>query len=197
MGCSQFITRHLCRSFDLTFFPCCSMEPFPCKTILYEPLQHDPFPQASVLRNLLQCGSFPPYSVFKEHSPSVWVPHRIASPASKPTPSLHGSMGPARNLLQHGLSTASKPPSDMSTSSDVRSFMGCRWISAPPINLHGLQEDQMKHTMVFTTGCREMFALVPEAPLHPPSSLTFAKLFLSHVLTSLFGCSSAGFFPLS
>ncbi|XP_049649850.1 uncharacterized protein LOC126035357 [Accipiter gentilis] len=112
--------------------------------------------------------------------------------------SLHGVPGPARSLLQCRLSTGSQPPSGVSTSSGVGSSTGCRRISAPPWTSMDCRGTACL-TMVFTTGCRGISALVPGAPPPPPSSLTWvsAGLFLSHILTPLFRLLlRSRFFPL-
>jgi len=45
--------------------------------------------------------------------------------------SLHGFAGPGRSLLQHGLPTASQPPSGIHLLQHGAPSMGYRWISAP------------------------------------------------------------------
>jgi len=104
------------------------------------------------------------------------------------------------NLLQHGLLspqvlavTCSKTGSpwghsllQASTCSGVRSFTGCRWMSAALWTSMGCRRTACL-TMVFTMGCRRSSALAPGAPPPPPSSLTLvsAELFLSYILTLL------------
>jgi len=95
------------------------------------------------------------------------------------------STGPARSLLQHGLPMVSQP----------RLGILLLWHGVVPglqvgicstVDLHGLWGTACL-TMVFSTGCREISALVPGAPPPPPSALTLvsAELFLSHILTHL------------
>jgi len=100
--------------------------------------------------------------------------------------SLHGSSGPARSLLQHGLPTGSQRPLGTSTCSSVWSSMACRWTSAPLWTSMGCGGTACL-TMVFSTGSRGISAPAPGAPRPPPSSLTLvsAELFLSDVLTPL------------
>lgn len=66
-----------------------------------------------------------------------------------------------------------------STWSDVGSFKGCKGTTCV--------------TMVFFTGCRRIFALLPIAPLPPPSppTLVSAGLFFSYFLTPHSCCCAA------
>ena len=120
-------------------------------------------------------------------SAPVWGPsHRVTGAASKPAPAwapLHRATGADRSLLQHGLSMGSQLPSGTSTCSNVGSAMGCRWVSAPPWTSMDCRGTTCL-TMVFTTGCRGISALVPGAP-PPPSSLTLvsAGLFHTHIFS--------------
>ena len=108
--------------------------------------------------------------------------------------SLHESTGPARSLLQHGLSMGSLPPSGIHLVQSGVPSTGYRWISAPSWASVDCRRTACL-TMVFITGCGGVSAPVPVAPPPPPSSLTLvsAELFLSHHLARLSFCS---FVPL-
>jgi len=100
---------------------------------------------------LRQCVSLPWGTVFQEQTTPAWVPHGVTSPARKPAlvwallSSLHGSTGPARSLLQHGLSKGSQPPSSASTCSGVGSSMGCRVDICSIVDLHEFQGNSLLH----------------------------------------------------
>jgi len=78
------------------------------------------------------------------------------------------------------------------TYSSMGSYVGYRWISAPPWNSMDCRAT-VCFTMVFSTGCRGISAPAPGAPPPPPSSLTLvsAELFLS---LSLLSSTSVRFF---
>jgi len=99
--------------------------------------------------------------------------------------SLHGSAGPATSLLQRGLPTGSQHPSSIPLLQRGVPSMGYRWISAPPWTSTGCRGTACL-TVVFSTGCVVISALVPGPPPPPPSALTLvsADLFLSHSLNS-------------
>ena len=89
----------------------------------------------------------------------------------------HGSFPWAvvlHELHQRGTFPHSQSGTDCS---GMESSMGCRCISAPVWSSMGCRETTC-FTMVFSTGCRGIPALVPGAPPPPPCSLPGA--FLSH-----------------
>jgi len=100
--------------------------------------------------------------------------------------SLHGSTGPGRSLLQHGLPTGSQPHLGASTSSSVESSRGCMWTSAPPLTSMSCKGTAYL-TTVFSTSCRGISDPAPGVPPPPPSLLTLvsAELCLLHILTPL------------
>jgi len=102
--------------------------------------------------------------------------------------SLHGSAGPARSLLQHGVPTGSQPPSGIHLLRCGVPSTGYRWRSAPLRTSMGCRGTACL-TMVFITSCKgRLSAPTFWAPPSPsPSSLTLvsAELFLSHHLTPL------------
>jgi len=111
------MTRCLCLSFLLTLLPISSVQYLPWDTILHKLLQCGSFPESAVLQELLHHGSFAWGAVLLQQTAPAWVTHGVTSPASKTVPSvgfsLHGSTGPGRSLLQHGISTGSQCPSDI------------------------------------------------------------------------------------
>jgi len=70
---SHFVSAAPCSSGGglLTLFPCSNMGSLSWETVLHKLLQQESFPQGPVL----QGQAAPP-----------WVPHRVTSPARKPTP---------------------------------------------------------------------------------------------------------------
>jgi len=122
---------------------------------------------------------------------SSMVPPRSHKPCqqtcSSVGSSLHGSTGPGRSLLQHGLPTGSQLPSGIHLLWCGVPSMGYRWISAPPWTSMGYGETTCL-TTVFITSCKgRLSAPASRAPLPPLSSLTLvsAQLFLSYRLTLL------------
>jgi len=87
--------------------------------------------------------------------------------------SVHGSAGPARSLLQHGLPMGFQPPSGIH-------LLQCGV-------LHGLQGDSLPHHGLHHGLQGKTSAPAPGAPPPPSSALTLvsAELFLSHRLTPL------------
>jgi len=100
-----------CRSFLLTLFPWSRMGSHPQETILHKLLQCESFPWGAVLQEQLQCGFFPTgCSPSRTECSSVGPPwgHKFfQQTCSAVGSSVHGSTGPARSLLQHGLPTGS------------------------------------------------------------------------------------------
>lgn len=145
---------------------------FPCVTVRF-------LLQGTVFYELLHCESFPWGAVHQEQTAPACIPHKITSPASKP--SLHQSRGPERSLLPMG----SQSPSGIH-------LLQCGV-------LHRLQEDLCSTmdlpglqgrsctTLVCTPGCKGVSALASVALLVPPSALTWvsADLFISHTLIPL------------
>ena len=159
----------------LTLFPCSSMGSLPRETVLHKLLQRESFPQAAVLHKLLQRGSYPQGAVLQEQTAPAWVPHGVTSPASKPAPAWpplstgprgHGSTGPARSLLQHGLPTGSQHPSGIHL---LRRGVlhGLQVDICSTVDLHGLQGDSLPHHGLHH-GCRGISAPAPGAS--PPTS---------------------------
>ena len=70
----------------LTLFHCSSVGSLSWETVLQELLQCGSFPQASVFHELLQHVSLPWGAVLQAQTAPAWVPHRVASPPSTPTP---------------------------------------------------------------------------------------------------------------
>jgi len=91
---------------------------------------------------------------------------------------------------KHGLPTGLQPSSGTSTCSGVGSSMGWTWISAPPWTFMCCRGTACL-TMVFTMGCRRIYALASGAPPPSLSSLTLVsvELFLSHLLSPLSCCN--------
>lgn len=102
---------------------------------------------------------------------------------------LPGSTGLARNLLQHGFSIASQPPS-------CRHLLWCAVLQGlqvdlcSPLGFHGLQGFRLPHP-VFTKGCRGISALAPGAPPVFSTALIICRA-VSH---SPLLCSN--FFPIN
>jgi len=94
-----------------------------------------------------------------------------------------------------GLPTGSEPPLGISTCSSVGPSTACRWLSAQLWTVVGCRGTACL-TLVFTTGCRGISALVPGAMPPPLSSLTLLspELFVSHVVTPSFSCRLFLFF---
>ncbi|KAK4829526.1 hypothetical protein QYF61_005165 [Mycteria americana] len=127
----------------LTLFPCSSVGSLPWQTVLYKLLHHKSFPWAAVLHKLLQRGSLPRGAVLQEQTAPAWVPRGVTSPASKTAPVWAPlSTGPARNLLQHRLSTGSQPPSGIHLLW-CGALHGLQVDICSTINLHGLQGDSL------------------------------------------------------
>jgi len=96
----------------------------------------------------------------------------------------HRATGPARSLLQRGLSMGSQPPLGIHLLQH-EVLRGMHVDICSTVDIHGLQGATCL-TMVFPMGCRaKISAPAPGAPPPPPSSLTLvpAELFLSHILT--------------
>jgi len=76
-------------------------------------------------------------------------PHGVTSPARKTRSgmgsSLHGSAGPGRSPLLHGLSKGCSFPQGTFTCSGVESSTGCRVDICSGLVLHGLQGDNLLH----------------------------------------------------
>jgi len=102
--------------------------------------------------------------------------------------SLHGSAGPGRSLLQHGLPTGSQPPSGIHLLWRGVPSTGCTWSSAPLWTSMDCMGTACL-TMVLIMGCRGKLSspTFRAPPPPPPSSLTLvsAEFFLSHRLTPL------------
>jgi len=100
--------------------------------------------------------------------------------------SLHGSAGPARSLLQHGLPTGSLLPSDIPLLRCGVPSTGYRWISAPPWTSMDCR-GQLASPWSSTRAAREDSLLRHLEHLLPSPLLTLvsAELFLSHHLTPL------------
>jgi len=94
--------------------------------------------------------------------------------------SLHGSTGPSRSLLQHGIPTRSQPPLGMHLLWHGVPSIGCRWRSAPlwtSMDCRGT----ICLTMVFIMGCKgKLSALASQTP--PPQSF-FADLGVCRVVS--------------
>jgi len=154
----------------LTLCPCSSVGSLPQETVLHELSQHESFPRGAVLHQLLPGGVL----------------------------SLHGSTGPGRNLLQHGLHTGSLPPSDIH-------LLWCGVLHAlqveicSSVDLHGLQGDHLPHHGLLHRLQRKNTCSGAWRTSLPPSSVTLvsAELFLLHVFTPLFWlpCTDGVFFP--
>jgi len=136
--------------------------------------------------------SFPWGAVLQEQTAPAWVPHGVASPASKPAPAwAHLPTGP--QVLSGAHSSVGFPQGHSllwaSICSGLESSPGCRWIAAPPWTSMG-RTGTACLTMAFAMGCRGISALAPGAAPLLSSPLTFvsAELFLSHILTLLSGC---------
>jgi len=194
-GCGQFITRCLGHSFLLR-----RRTPHTLPLLQREiPLRGDSSPQTSPKRVL-------PTGCRSSQTAPAWVSSLGCSPSGtgcssigpswghKPCQqtcssmgsSLHGSTGPDRSLLQHGLPTGSQPTSGIHLLQcgvfhglwveicSNWSSMGCKGTAYLP--------------MVFIMGCRgKISAPASGAPLPPASALTLvsAELFLSRSLTPL------------
>jgi len=112
--------------------------------------------------------------------------------------SLHGSTGPGRSLLQHGLPTGSQSPSGIH-------LLRCGVLHrlqmeiCSTVDLHGPQGHSLPHHGLLHGLQGKISALVSGAFPPPPCSLTLVsvELFLSHSLTPLCCCSCccAGFSP--
>jgi len=145
-------------------FPCCSVRSLPQETDLHKLLQLESFPRAAVLHKLLLRGSLLQGSILQEQAAPVWVPHGVASPASKAAPAWAPlSTGP--QVLAGACSSEGFPQDHSlfraSTCSGVGSSTGCRWTTCL--------------TMVFTTSCWGISALALGAPPPPPSSLNLVS----------------------
>jgi len=120
----------------LTSFPCSYVRSLSWETVLHKLLQCGSFPWAAAFHELPQCGSFPWGTVFQEQAALPWVLHWITGPCQQTCSgrgsSLHGSAGPARSLLQHGLPMGSHPPSGTHLLWCGVPSTGYGWISAPP-----------------------------------------------------------------
>ena len=133
----------------LTLFPCSSVGSHPREAVLHKLIHRESFPWAAVLCELLQHGSFPWGAGLQEQTAPAWAPL---------------SIGPARSCSStgfpwgHSLLWASTCPGEGSSTD-------CKWISAPPCTSLGCRGTACL-TMVFTTGCRGISALVRGAP--PP-----------------------------
>jgi len=108
--------------------------------------------------------------------------------------SLHGSTGPGRSLLQHGLPMGSQPPLGIPLHWHG-AFHSCRWVCASPWTSMGCRGTACL-TMVCSMGCRGISAPVPGEPPPPPSSLTRVSAELFHIFSraSPGCCSAAGFY---
>jgi len=155
----------------LTLFPCSSVGFYPRERVLHKLLQHVSLPWPAVLHKPLPCGSLPWGAILQEQTASA-VPSGITSPASKPTAAwapvsawVHRSFQePDQVQVLHSLLQTS-------TCSGVRSFMDCRWISAPAWTSMVCGGTACL-TKVFTTGFRGISAPAPGAPASCPSSPT-------------------------
>jgi len=108
--------------------------------------------------------------------------------------SLHGSAGPGRSLLQHGIPTGSELPSGIHLLQCGVPSTGYRRISTPLCTSMGCR-GTTSLTMVFIMSCKGRLSALTfwAPPPPPPSSLTLvsAELFLSHRLTLLSNCCLA------
>lgn len=121
----------------------------------------------------------------------MWIHHGVKSfrnrllqsgfPAEPQVPwkkmcSLHGSTDPVRSLLQYRLSMCLQI---------LSGHIHLLWCEI----LHKLQVDicSTYRGIIFSTECREISAVVPEATPPPPSSLALesAEVLLSHILIPL------------
>jgi len=156
----------------LTFFPCSSMRSLSHETVVHELLQHQSFPQAAALHRLPQRGSLPMGCSPSGTGCSSVGPPRGHKPSQQNFSgigsSLHGSAGPGRSLLQHGLPTGSQPPSGIHLLQCRVPSMGYRCRSAPPWT---------------STGCRGTACLTTVCSM---GCMGISALGLEHLLPSLF-----------
>jgi len=186
-GCSQFITCWLCRSFLLTLFPCSSVGSLPWETVLHKLPHLSPSHGLQLFKNCSSVGAFHGVQSFRNRQLQRGSPtgsQALPANCSSVDSSLHGSAGPGRILLQHGLLMGSQP----SLGFHLRGVpsTGCWWISVPPWTSMDCK-GRACLTMVFITGCRGISALASGAHPHRPSSLTLvsAELYLSCILNPL------------
>jgi len=182
--CGQFTTCHLCCCFLLILFPCSSMGSHPWEIVLRKLLQCVSCLQAAVLHELLHHVSFLWGTVLQEQTDPVWVPHGVTSPASKHAPAWAAlSTGPARTLLQRGLSMGSRPPSGITL----------LWHGIlPRLQVHSLPHHGLLHRLLcsgtWSTSCSSSF---------------FTDLGVCRVVSQIYSYSSlllqnavyTGFFP--
>jgi len=140
--------------------------------------------------HLLRRGSVPWGAVLQEQAAPAWVPHGVASPASKPalvqaslSPQVQRScQEPVSVWASHRVTASFKHPPALvwglpGTAGGYRIQCGPPWTAEGTACL----------TILSFKGCRGISAPVPGAPPPPPSSLALelAKLFLSHSLIPL------------
>lgn len=147
------------------------------RMVLHELLQCESIPWAADLHELLQGGSLSTGCSRSGAGCSCmdppWGPKSWHQTCSSLGSSLHRSPGPCQ---QHAPAWASHRGHSLlwaPTCSSLRLLNGLQWHSCL--------------TILFTTGCRGIPALVPGAPPAPYPSLTLvsAELFLPHILTPL------------
>jgi len=153
----QFITCCLCRSsFSggglLTLWPCSSMKSLSWESVLHKFLQSESFPWAAALHELPQHGSFPLVQSFRNRllqCVSPWGHKPCQQTCSCVDSSLHGSTGPGKSLVQHGLPTGSQLPSGIHLlPRGVRSpavHMSWQEEICSTMNLDGLQGYNLLH----------------------------------------------------
>ena len=155
----------------LTLFPCSSVRSLSRKTVLHKLLQRESFPGCSsswtVPACVLPMGCSPSGTGCSSMGPpqghKPWQ-----QTCSGMGFSFHGSTGPGRILLQHGLPTGSQPPSGIHLLWCGVPSTGYKWISAPPWTSMGCRGTTC-FTMVFMKNCKgRLSALTSRAPL-PPS----------------------------
>ena len=145
-----------------------------------------PFHRVQPFRNrLLQCGS----SMGSRVLPANLLQHGLLSMGPQVLPGACSSLGSPQG---HSLLWAS-------TCAGVGSSTGCRRISATPLPSMGCRGTACL-TMVFTTGCRGISALVPGAPppllLHWPRCLQGCSSHTSSLLSPAAIAVTQGFFCL-
>jgi len=140
----------------LTFFPCSSLRSFSWETFLHKFLQRESFPWVEVVHKLPQSGSLPWGAVLQEQAAPARFPNGITSQqtCSSMGSSLHGSTGPARNLLQRGLPTGSQPLLGIHLPQCGIASRGYRWISSPSWTSMDCRRTACL-TVVFITSCKE------------------------------------------